>query len=236
MVQQQAPVVNIPDSVLAEREARLALSPRDLTAAIAGDPLPGMSALERGQEKWKPVFRPAARQTNERSQRAHRARQRRDRHDEIERPNIHRSMYDENRSETKTECAARRQWKVARRARCDPSGNARGARARIARRGLRARFAGKHASDALAGFTLGVLHLRWQADKNDPGGISPEQFNAAQAWTRIVHRHAAIMGYSLTIRTPSFIMVGRRHHVLGRAGSRRRLSACGANGAIATTR
>ena len=44
---QQAPVVNVPESVLAERAARLALSPRDLTAAIAGDPLPGMSALER---------------------------------------------------------------------------------------------------------------------------------------------------------------------------------------------
>jgi hypothetical protein len=41
-----------------------------------------------------------------------------------------------------------------------------------------------------------------------PGGISPEQFNAGQAWTRLVHRHAAIMGYSLNIRTPSFIMVG----------------------------
>ena len=47
VVPQQAPVVNIPDSVLAERAARLALSPRDLTAAIAGDPLPGRSALER---------------------------------------------------------------------------------------------------------------------------------------------------------------------------------------------
>lgn len=74
--------------------------------------------------------------------------------------------------------------------------------------GFEARFAGKHATDALAGFTLGVLHLRWQASKDDPGGISPEQFNAGQAWTRLVHRHAAIMGYSLTIRTPSFIMVG----------------------------
>jgi hypothetical protein len=74
--------------------------------------------------------------------------------------------------------------------------------------GFTASFAGKHASDALAGFTLGVLHLRWQACRDDPGGISPEQFNSAQAWTRLVHRHAAIMGYSLTIRTPSFIMVG----------------------------
>lgn len=74
--------------------------------------------------------------------------------------------------------------------------------------GFAPHFAGKHASDALAGFTLGVLHLRYQADRNDPGGISPEQFNAAQAWTRIVHRHAAIMGYTLSVRTPSFIMVG----------------------------
>jgi hypothetical protein len=53
-----------------------------------------------------------------------------------------------------------------------------------------------------------MLHLRWQHNKDDPGGISQEQFNAGQAWTRIVYRHAAIMGYSLTIRTPSFIMVG----------------------------
>lgn len=65
--------------------------------------------------------------------------------------------------------------------------------------GFDARFAGKHATDALAGFTLGVLHLRWQACKDDPDGLSPEQFNAAQAWTRIVHRHAAIMA----IRSPS---------------------------------
>lgn len=47
LVQQPTPVVSVPESVLAERAARLALSPRDLTAAIAGDPLPGMSALER---------------------------------------------------------------------------------------------------------------------------------------------------------------------------------------------
>src|SRR5262249_43824385 len=74
--------------------------------------------------------------------------------------------------------------------------------------GFEPAFAGRHASDALAGFTLGVLHLRWQANKDDPGGISDRQFNSGQAWSRLVHRHAAIMGYSLTIRTPSFIMVG----------------------------
>lgn len=39
--------LTIPQSVLDERDRRLALAPRDLTAAINGDPLPGMSALER---------------------------------------------------------------------------------------------------------------------------------------------------------------------------------------------
>jgi hypothetical protein len=68
VVQQQGQVVNVPKSVLAERAARLALSPRDLTAAIAGDPLPGMSALERGQDKCEPVFRPAVRPTEKRGQ------------------------------------------------------------------------------------------------------------------------------------------------------------------------
>jgi DNA-binding CsgD family transcriptional regulator len=42
-----AHVVAIPDHVLTERDRRLAQPPRDLTAAIAGDPLPGESALDR---------------------------------------------------------------------------------------------------------------------------------------------------------------------------------------------
>jgi len=37
----------VPDSVIADRDRRYGLVPRDLTAALAGDPLPGMSALER---------------------------------------------------------------------------------------------------------------------------------------------------------------------------------------------
>lgn len=40
-------VLEIPREVLAEREFRLSLSPRDLSAAIFGDPPPGYSALER---------------------------------------------------------------------------------------------------------------------------------------------------------------------------------------------
>jgi DNA-binding CsgD family transcriptional regulator len=40
-------VVAVPAHVLAERDARLALDPRNLTAAFAGDPLPGRSALDK---------------------------------------------------------------------------------------------------------------------------------------------------------------------------------------------
>jgi len=39
--------VEIPQRVLEERERRYNLAPRDLTAMLLGDPLPGMSALER---------------------------------------------------------------------------------------------------------------------------------------------------------------------------------------------
>jgi hypothetical protein len=47
MIVHDAPVVVAPDHVLAERDRTLARAPRDLTAAIAGDPLPGRSALDR---------------------------------------------------------------------------------------------------------------------------------------------------------------------------------------------
>jgi hypothetical protein len=64
------------------------------------------------------------------------------------------------------------------------------------------------ALNALAGFTLGRLYLRHQKNPQDPGAISREQYEAGEAWTKIVHRHAALMGYSLTTRSQSFIMVG----------------------------
>lgn len=37
----------VPPTAIEERDRRLALEPRDLTAAFFGDPLPGYSALER---------------------------------------------------------------------------------------------------------------------------------------------------------------------------------------------
>lgn len=38
-----------PPEVLADLERRRALRPRDLTAVLLGDPLPGRSALDRGR-------------------------------------------------------------------------------------------------------------------------------------------------------------------------------------------
>lgn len=39
----------VPDTVLSERNTRISLQHRDLTAAFFGDPLPGFSALDRRQ-------------------------------------------------------------------------------------------------------------------------------------------------------------------------------------------
>jgi len=39
----------VPDTVLSERNTRISLQHRDLTAAFFGDPLPGCSALDRRQ-------------------------------------------------------------------------------------------------------------------------------------------------------------------------------------------
>jgi hypothetical protein len=47
MIIHDAQVVVAPDHVLAERDQTLARAPRDLIAAIMGDPLPGRSALDR---------------------------------------------------------------------------------------------------------------------------------------------------------------------------------------------
>jgi len=63
------------------------------------------------------------------------------------------------------------------------------------------------ADDRLSGFTLGRLLLRYRQDKSNPGGISETQFEAGETWNKIVHRHARIHGYNLSVKTPSFIMV-----------------------------
>jgi hypothetical protein len=65
-----------------------------------------------------------------------------------------------------------------------------------------------HVGDALAGFTLGRLLLRYRADRSDPGSITPQQYDAGDDWSRIVRAHARVMGYSLGRPSPSFVMVG----------------------------
>ena len=64
--------------------------------------------------------------------------------------------------------------------------------------------------NSLAGFSLGRLRLRGLANKDDPGGISEEQFRAGEAWARVIHRHSQIMGYEVrrNVKSPAFVMVG----------------------------
>jgi hypothetical protein len=49
--QQPGKSLEIPQSVLLDRERRLELAPRDITAALMGDPIPGRSALDRRQSR-----------------------------------------------------------------------------------------------------------------------------------------------------------------------------------------
>ena len=50
------------------------------------------------------------------------------------------------------------------------------------------------ALNALNGTTLGILHRRWQLRPTDPGGVSADQYNAAQAYIATVFHHAEVMG------------------------------------------
>src|SRR5262245_60161334 len=59
------------------------------------------------------------------------------------------------------------------------------------------------ALNALNGTTLGILHRRWQACATDPGGISAEQYNAAQSYISCVTRYCEIMGIPLPRPTGS---------------------------------
>jgi hypothetical protein len=54
------PAERPPPAVLAERDHRMAIAPRDTTAAILGDPLPGRSALDRRIMEERPFDNPCA--------------------------------------------------------------------------------------------------------------------------------------------------------------------------------
>lgn len=57
----------IPPEVLADREKRYAITPRDLSAARLGDPLPGYSALERRVERVRVTLPVWVRHVDQRS-------------------------------------------------------------------------------------------------------------------------------------------------------------------------
>lgn len=97
------------------------------------------------------------------------------------------------------------------------------------------------ATDALSGTTVGKLLLRWRQSPGRPDGISQDQFDTAEEWLKLCHRHAAIMGYKLNISAmtmetggglstaadpdPEYIARTRRrwtacHDALGREGAR----------------
>jgi hypothetical protein len=53
------------------------------------------------------------------------------------------------------------------------------------------------ALNALWGSAIGTLHRRWQLDASDPGGISAEQYRAAQAYISVTIRYCELMGIPL---------------------------------------
>src|SRR5262249_19803866 len=50
------------------------------------------------------------------------------------------------------------------------------------------------ALNALNGTTLGILHRRWQPRRTDRGGVPPDQYTAAQAYTAPVSHPAEVRG------------------------------------------
>lgn len=53
------------------------------------------------------------------------------------------------------------------------------------------------AGNALWGTCLGQLHRRWQIYREDPGGISADQYNAGQSYIQAIFRYAQVMGLPL---------------------------------------
>ncbi len=83
--------------------------------------------------------------------------------------------------------------------------------ATLERRGRELKIDGidaENSPDRLAGFTLGRLLLRWRADKTDPSGISQRQYNTGHRLCWVIHRHASLHGYRLTVKAQSFISIG----------------------------
>ena len=63
-----------------------------------------------------------------------------------------------------------------------------------------------HAQNQIAGFTLGRLRLIG-LDGDEIGGISRDQYDAGIQWADICDRHARIMGYAPSVKSPGFELV-----------------------------
>jgi hypothetical protein len=63
------------------------------------------------------------------------------------------------------------------------------------------------ATDAKAGFTLGRL-LLFHEQGDVQRGINRKQFEAGDYWAGLCRRHAAIMGYSLGVKSPTLGQIG----------------------------
>lgn len=63
----------------------------------------------------------------------------------------------------------------------------------------------EHAKDALAGFCLGQLRLRGRSGK--PNGITEEQYQAGESWSRRVRAYQSINGTRGGVKSPGFVMV-----------------------------
>lgn len=63
----------------------------------------------------------------------------------------------------------------------------------------------------LAGFTLGQMYLKWQQNPRDLYGVSEDEYNAGERWSKLVRYHSRIMDYELkrNIASPQWVSVGR---------------------------
>jgi hypothetical protein len=63
----------------------------------------------------------------------------------------------------------------------------------------------------LAGFTLGKLYLKWQADPKTKIGVNENEYKAGEAFAMIVRRHSQVMDYELkrNVQSPQWVSVGK---------------------------
>jgi hypothetical protein len=63
----------------------------------------------------------------------------------------------------------------------------------------------------LAGFTLGKLYLKWQADPKTKIGVNENEYKAGEAFADLVREHSKVMDYELkrSVQSPQWVSIGR---------------------------